>query len=82
MTELDNLISHLGIADNFNILGQSWGGSNPFYRHTSFDRSNRLSRYARWKLGCDSSTKGSQSSHHRKFTFLTEARYNRSKRPS
>ncbi|PSR72909.1 hypothetical protein PHLCEN_2v11212 [Hermanssonia centrifuga] len=26
MNELDNLLTHLGIADNFDLLGHSWGG--------------------------------------------------------
>ncbi|KJA18970.1 hypothetical protein HYPSUDRAFT_908552 [Hypholoma sublateritium FD-334 SS-4] len=26
MDELDNLLKHLGISDNFNLLGHSWGG--------------------------------------------------------
>lgn len=26
MDELENLLKHLGIADNFNLLGHSWGG--------------------------------------------------------
>lgn len=26
MAELDNLLTHLGIADDFDLLGQSWGG--------------------------------------------------------
>jgi L-proline amide hydrolase len=26
MAELDNLLVHLGIADDFDLLGQSWGG--------------------------------------------------------
>jgi proline-specific peptidase len=26
MAELDNLLAHLGVADNFDLYGQSWGG--------------------------------------------------------
>jgi len=26
MAELDNLLEHLGVADDFDLLGQSWGG--------------------------------------------------------
>ena len=26
MDELDNLLKHLGIYDDFDLLGQSWGG--------------------------------------------------------
>ena len=26
LAELDNLLSHLGIKDNYSLLGQSWGG--------------------------------------------------------
>lgn len=31
MDELENLLKHLGIADNFNLLGHSWGGNMIFY---------------------------------------------------
>lgn len=26
MDELDNLVRHLGIADDFDVVGNSWGG--------------------------------------------------------
>lgn len=29
MDELDNLLKHLGIYENFDLLGHSWGGKPP-----------------------------------------------------
>ena len=30
MDELDNLLKSLGIYDDFDLLGQSWGGNYPY----------------------------------------------------
>ncbi|KAF7300181.1 Proline iminopeptidase [Mycena kentingensis (nom. inval.)] len=38
LDELDNLLKYLGIADNYNLLGQSWGGMLGS-RHASFQPS-------------------------------------------
>ncbi|KAG7447615.1 uncharacterized protein BT62DRAFT_993275 [Guyanagaster necrorhizus] len=35
MNELENLVSHLGISDSFNILGH-FGGVGPYWRSCSF----------------------------------------------
>ena len=38
MDELDNLLKHLGIRDNFDLLGHSWGGKSAT-PHISIHRS-------------------------------------------
>ena len=35
--ELENLLRHLGISGNFDLLGHSWGGSSHFYLTTTRD---------------------------------------------
>lgn len=64
IAELDNLLSHLGINDNFDLLGQSWGGvlasSFAIRGHAGLNKliiSNSPASLELWVTACNNSRK-------------------------
>jgi hypothetical protein len=83
MNELDNLVSHLGIEQDFILLGQSWGGVKfSSYCHlprllTITDASIQVCLQA---TGLPHVSPKSQASRYCKFSVLNQTRCGRSKR--
>ena len=70
MDEIDNLLKHLGIYDDFDLLGQSWGGKACVLRFSVEFKPRDICRNARGTVRSIANPEGLETPHYCEFPRL------------